>query len=167
MSGHRQAAAALHGLADADRELILAALPRADQSALRLCLQEMTELGFESGIGSNLPQTVEPVSTDDSGRLSEAEATAMYVLLEHEPAVLIGQCLALGDWLWREDMLARFSPARREVILAAAARAPAPARARFLLAALEKRLAAVTPPPAPVRGGFFGSLLRTATLWTR
>ena len=35
MSGHRQAAVALHGLAEEDRTLILAELPPADQATLQ------------------------------------------------------------------------------------------------------------------------------------
>ena len=47
MSGHRQAAIALHAVSAADRRLILAELPAADRVTLTVYLRELKELGFD------------------------------------------------------------------------------------------------------------------------
>jgi hypothetical protein len=47
MSGHRQAALALHALSPRDQGLILAELPETDQDTLRTYLAELKELGFD------------------------------------------------------------------------------------------------------------------------
>lgn len=172
MSGHRQAAVALHALAPADRELILAELPAPDQRTLRGYLGELQELGFESGAsatllaaaqagGAALPPLLE--------RLQAATPQQLYALLEREPASLVAQVLAMQAWPWHDAFLALCTPARRSAVQAAsgAARAAAPARRRFLLETLAQRLgmpvaAARTPvPAAPAR------LLQRLLAWTR
>lgn len=143
MNGHRQAAVALHALGDADRAAILTHLPAPDQAVLRDYLDELQALGFQSdGAGLSAPDAT-------PAGLELASASAVFSVLEHEPAVLVAQVLALQEWPWKAELLALYPSARRELIRAAGAQAPAPARARFLRGVLEAKLAG----PAPVRAG--------------
>lgn len=136
MSGHRQAAAALHALGSQDREQILAELPAADQQVLRAYLAELAALGFEGG-------AIDTVQLA-AGDLATAAPAQLYSLLEHEPALLVAQVLALQEWRWRAGLLALFPAARQERIRAVGAQLPppGPARARYLRAALAARLSA-------------------------
>ena len=144
MSGHRQAAVALHALTDQDRDQILAQLPDADQAALRDHLAELHALGFQrDGLDLGLARAAGRARV--RAELASAAPAQLFTLLEHEPAALVAQVLALQDWHWRADLLALFSPTRRELIKAAAGMAPAPARARFLREALSDKLGALTP----------------------
>lgn len=144
MSGHRQAAVALHALAESDRALILAELPAADQATLRAYLEELRQLGFEGGAAAaevlNAAASRGAAAPD---RLIDASAQQMYALLEHEPAGLIAQLLALQDWPWSADLLACFAAPQRQQIVACAPPpgAAAPARDRFLREQVAQRLA--------------------------
>lgn len=139
MSGHRQAAVALHALTDADRAAILTHLPAPDQAMLRDYLDELQALGFQSdGAGFGVPDAT-------PAGLALASASTLFSLLEHEPAVLVAEVLGLQEWAWKAELLALYPSARRELIRAAGAQAPAPARARFLREALEARLAGQAP----------------------
>lgn len=147
MSGHRQAAVALHGVTDQDRELILAQLPEADQATLRHYLAELRALGFQ-------PDAMAPALAGAPGpgaALASASPERIFAVLEPEPATLVAQVLALEDWGWSAGLLALCTPARREQIRAAGGAAPAPARASVLRAALTARLAAY--PPAEAHAG--------------
>ncbi|MTV41456.1 hypothetical protein [Duganella radicis] len=135
MSGHRQAAAALHGLLEEDRGLIIAQLPPSDQDTLRNYLAELDALGFDS-TGLDLGIAPAPAAPD----LATASAATMYRLLEAEPASLVAQVLAARQWRWADGMLALCPQARREAIRAVPLR-QAPARTRFVLEALAARLA--------------------------
>lgn len=162
MSGHRQAAAVLHGLAEEDRALILAELPAADQATLQAYLQELQELGFEGG-----PGVVAAPAGNARQVLERAAAPAMLALLAAEPASLVGQLLALGPWLWADELLAQLPAARRELVQAAAARKPAPAMERFLLDETARRLGEDAAPAQPARRGLLKPLLRLVQPWTR
>lgn len=159
MSGHRQAAVALHALGDDDRRLILDALPAADQDTLRGYLAELTSLGFEGGSG-------DAALMAPAGELSTASPAAMLALLEHEPAALVAQVLAAQPWRWSAGLLALCTPARREAIRAARVVA-APARTRFVLASLGERLAEAAPASARVPASPWSPLLRWVTSWRR
>lgn len=139
MSGHRRAAAALHALAEADRAAILARLPAPDQAMLRGYLDELQALGFQSE-GADFGALDAPPA-----RLELAPAGMVFSVLEHEPAVLVAQVLALQQWPWEAEVLALCTSARRDLIRAAGAQPPAPARARFLREALEARLSGGAP----------------------
>ncbi|MES2352187.1 MAG: hypothetical protein V4641_31855 [Pseudomonadota bacterium] len=166
MSGHRQAAVALHALDDADRSLILDQLPAADQATLRGYLAELTALGFESAAMDGAVPQAAGAAPD----LATAPAAAMFALLEHEPAALVAQVLAARQWSWHAGLLALCTPARREAIRAAHV-APAPARTRFLLESLGSRLAAAaTTPAAPGvsrAASPLAPLLRLVKSWQR
>lgn len=159
MSGHRQAAVALHGLAEEDRELILAELPPADRATLQDYLRELNELGFEGG------PAIASLAGDSPDRIADAPASALAAVFEHEPASLLGQFLALRDWRWRDELLQMLPATRRAQVSAVAAQgAPAPARARYLLAAVERRLAQTA---APVPAPRLSLVSRWVRAWTR
>jgi hypothetical protein len=162
MSGHRQAAVALHALGDADRRLILDALPAADQDTLRGYLAELTSLGFEGGSGD--AALMAPAAP--AGDLSTASPAAMLALLEHEPAALVAQVLAVQPWRWSAGLLALCTPARREAIRAARVVA-APARTRFVLASLGERLAEAAPASAKAPASPWSPLRRWVASWRR
>ena len=168
MSGHRQAAVALHALDDADRSLILDQLPAADQTTLRGYLAELAALGFESAAMDGMPQATQTIQS--ASDLASASAAAMFALLEHEPAALVAQVLAARQWNWHAGLLALCTPARREAIRAAQV-APAPARTRFLLESLGSRLADATTAPAapdlPRSAWPLAPLLRLVKSWQR
>ncbi|NRR31463.1 hypothetical protein HSX11_14895 [Oxalobacteraceae bacterium] len=169
MSGYRQAAVALHGLAAEDRGLILAELAQADQSTLRAYLDELNELGFETQAldPGALAATVQAAAPAPD-RLAGVSAQTMLALFEAEPAALVAQCLALRDWPWAAPLLALMTPARREAVRAAApAGARAPARERFLLQALSGRLAMLAPAPVQPPATLLAPLLRLVKSWTR
>lgn len=151
MSGHRQAAVALHGLIAADRAAILAELPEQDRQVLRGYLAELDELGFDGG-GAALVADAPPRSghTDPAGdALADARAADVHLVLQGEPAALVAQLLSLEPWRWRADFLALQTGARREQLRAAApADRIAPARAAFLVEALRSRLARLPAPAA-------------------
>jgi hypothetical protein len=152
MSGHRQAALALYPLGAADRELILAALPDADQARLRGYLAELAELGFDGTAPgpSSAPAFPSfrarrgPVTAHEQVRAAPAAAIA--ALLADEPAGLVAQLLASATWPWHADLLALLEPARRTQVQRALdarrAQGPAPACAAVLVEALGPRVAA-------------------------
>ncbi|MYM32215.1 hypothetical protein GTP58_28160 [Duganella sp. CY15W] len=156
MSGHRQAAAALHGLDERDRSLILDQLPPADQATLRSYLDELSALGFEAA-------PLAAIMPAPSAELATASALAIYSLLEHEPATLVAQVLAAQPWRWRDELLALCSPARRAAIGAVQVTA-APVLRRFLLESLRSRLADAAP-VAPRRVTPLTPLLRWVKSW--
>ena len=166
MSGHRQAAVALHGLVEEDRQLILAQLPDADQSTLRGYLAELAELGFDSG--GMATGVAEPVAKPAAGapELAHAAPATMLRLLENEPASLVAQVLALEQWRWSAGLLALSAPARRDAIQAAHA-GVAPARARFLRQSLAARLEDMTPESAPAQLSWLAAVIRWGSAWRR
>jgi hypothetical protein len=160
MSGHRQAAAALHGLAESDRGLILEQLPASDQATLRGYLAELTALGFEGA-------PAELLAPKAPRELASAPAAAVFSLLEHEPVALVAQVLAAQQWRWRDQLLALYTPARRDAILAVQVTA-APLRTRFLLDSLSRRLLDAEPVATPARSSSpFASLVRWVKSWQR
>lgn len=160
MSGHRQAAVALHALADADRHLILEQLAPADQSKLRGYLDELRSLGFEPEHAAPAAAPAQPAG------LASASAAAMFGLLEHEPVELVAEVLAAQSWRWRGELLAMYHPARRAAILAAPA-VSAPARTRFVLDALGARLAALPADGAARTLSPLAALFERLTSWRR
>jgi len=150
MSGHRQAAVALHALAATDRSLVMAELPAADRATLQDYLAELDELGFvaagSAAVASALPR---PGGRDvEPDPLRDASSPDLDRLLAGESAVLVAQLLSLQPWAWRGAYLALQTPARREQLRAVAPDgAVAPARAAFLEGAVRARLAAADAGP--------------------
>lgn len=167
MSGHRQAAAALHALGEQDRKLILEQLPATDQATLRGYLSELVELGFESGNPATA-QAARDVAREKPRDLLSASARTMFALLEHEPAALVAEVLAAQPWRWASGVMALYGPAQREAIHAARIR-PAPARTNFLLVSLSGRLAGAEADGAPVRmpASFLAPFLNLGKAWRR
>jgi hypothetical protein len=163
MSGHRQAALALHGLTEQDRQLILEQLPAGDQATLLNYLDELRVLGFD-GDSVALGKTA-PLRASATPDLESATPDMMFGLLEHEPTVLVAEVLALQEWPWRAGLLVLCGSARRDAILTAPATL-APARARFLRAALEQRLAGMAP-AAPAAQSLWTAMLRWGTAWRK
>lgn len=173
MSGHRQAAVALHGLAEADLDLILGALPPTDQAILRGHLRELTDLGFDEAEpearwlkpADSMPQP------GAEQRVAAASAGAMLALLEQESAPLIAQVLALRDWPWAGALLERW-PRRAHLgalqLSAAGSICIGVAKRDFLLQELATRLAAshLTESARP-GDSILSAMLRRAKSWTR
>lgn len=172
MSGHRQAAVALHALADADRAAILAELPDADQHTLRGYLAELDELGFDRDVmasASTVPAAAR-APAEPHARLHSASAQAMFSIFDGEPASLIAQFLNLRAWPWASDMLLLFPQSKRELIRAARAQhdVAAPARTRFLLDVIGNRLEDLgAPAVAPRWQTGIGAIRATMASWTR
>ena len=172
MSGHRQAAIALHAVSAADRRLILAELPAADRVTLTVYLRELKELGFDGAdadevLSTPVPPTPAVTSLD---RIMAATPTIMFAIFQHEPASLVAQFLALQDWPWAPAMLDLFPAMQRERIRKArpCALPDAPARQRFVFDAVFARVdAAVCQQPQARRASPLVSLLRKVTSWTR
>jgi hypothetical protein len=173
VSGHRQAAVALHALGESDRSAILDELPAADQATLRGYLAELDALGFDREVtaaaGAAAPQPRVPGEPQE--RLQAASAAAVFAALASEPASLVAQVLNLRDWPWAGDVVQLFAAPKRDAIRAARARdsATAPARARFLLNALDQRIddADIAPPRQHGLAAGVAALRARVSAWTR
>lgn len=147
MSGYRRAAVELYGLPPADQDWVLSALPVADKVAIRQCLDELKELGFDGGMFpapealSEQPEITPPRS--DLRSLHHATAAQMMLLIKGEPDGIIGQLLAIEEWPWATECIRQFPAVRQARIRAATACASSAALARnaFLLAAFTSRFA--------------------------
>jgi hypothetical protein len=180
MSGHRQAAAALYGLARADQDGILSELAERDQRILRGYLAELTELGFDKTVTmapSNGTQPAEQPPSATAGavefapgsRLRGAGASEVFAVVAQEPAALIAQLLALEAWPWAEAILDMLPPARSTQVKIAidAGVCTAPARAQFLVDALSARLGERVAAPSGARLAHLPQALRKWLPWTR
>lgn len=152
-TGHRQAAAALYGHGDADREAVLGALPEADRAVLRRHLAEMAALGFE-----RVPldrAALDPAAAGDAQApdgaarrvLQAASAPQLFGVLGAEPAGLVALFLECGPWPAERALAALFEPERRARI--DAVRRAGMTAAPALRAALLEALAAALPAAAP------------------
>ncbi|WP_426336537.1 hypothetical protein ACN9MY_29540 [Pseudoduganella sp. R-31] len=157
MNGHKQAAAALHGLSTADQDKVLAELPPADQDILRGYLAELSALGFARA------PAVAAAARPAASVLRNASAEALFAVLAQEPAGLVAQFLALEAWPAGAALLALFPGPQRERIAAAqAAQGPvAPAVARTLVELVAGRL-----PAAAAAPGWRAALAKVFR-WTR
>lgn len=117
MSGLRQAALALHGLAPVDREWMLSRLPQQRSGELRELLDELQEIGIPAdpelirhAIAAR-PDAVTPAGPHAS-RTAALSAGQAHELLAGEPDSLVATLLVGGAWPWREGFLAKL-PAER------------------------------------------------------
>jgi hypothetical protein len=169
VSGHRQAAVALHALAEGDRASILTELPAADQQTLRGYLAELDELGFDRETLAAAGAATAPARplVQPAARLQAASASTMFGVLKAEPSALVAQLLNVQDWPWAGELVHLFPAPKRDAIRAARAlhTAAAPARSRFLLDAVASRVAdqAVT----PTDSSWIGALRTKVAAWTR
>ena len=164
MSGHRQAALAMHGVGARDQELILAELPQQDRQLLRTYLNELRELGFD-------PAELAPGASAAASPkgLHGAAPDTMAEVLGREPASLIAAVLRIDHWPWAVDFMERLSPAKAQLVRAALHDAPAgvPARDRFLLEALAGALARHQPPAAAALPDRRSWLRKRMSAWMR
>lgn len=158
MNGHKQAAAALHGLSASDRDQVLAELPLADQDILRGYLAELAALGF-----ARAPAAAAAAARPAASVVRHASAESLFAVLAQEPAGLLAQFLALEAWPAGAALLALFPAPQRERIAAAqAAQGPvAPAVAAALTELVASRL-----PAAAAAPGWRGALAQVFR-WTR
>lgn len=150
MTGYRRAAVALHRLEEEDRNWILAELPEPDRKTVTGLLNELNDLGFvpesmPDDIPVALPSVTAAVEATPAQRISLAAANDVWAVLEVEPVTLIGQVVALQDWPWKDAVVDRLPPQRRQQVLAILNAKPmiAPARKECLINLLSARLAAL------------------------
>jgi len=130
-SGYERAARRLSGIAEDDRDWLLARLPEAD----RLRINELIERD-ESGGQLNSPRESSSEGSASTPELTVAAASAAEVAraLRDEPDWLVALILAKRRWPWDADYLNDFEPARVEKLrdIARGVRETAPGRARRL-----------------------------------
>ena len=110
-SGYERAARRLSGLAEDDRDWLLARLPEVD----RLRINELIERG-ESSAQVDPPLESSPEDSTLTPELTVAAASAAEVAgaLRDEPDWLVALILAKRRWPWDRDYLNEFEPARVE-----------------------------------------------------
>jgi hypothetical protein len=170
MNGHRQAAVALYGLAPADQERILTELPAHDQRILQDYLAELADLGFDRAANMNDAAEPRPVAPPEPKTcLHGAAAADVLAVIGHEPATLIAQVLAIDSWPWADAVLAALAPHKGMLVRGALADgiAAAPARTRFLLAAVDAGLTHAPTAAAPARPRRLSAVLSKWLQWTR
>ncbi|TMG74312.1 MAG: hypothetical protein E6H75_12170 [Betaproteobacteria bacterium] len=148
-SGYEQAARRLSGLAEDDRDWLLARLPEVD----RLRITELIERG-ESGPQVNPPlesSSEDSASTPES-TVAAASAAEVAGALRDEPDWLVALILAKRRWPWDRDYLNEFEPARVERLRDIARSVRDIAKPRMCdeaVAALAMKLHRSTPAPEP------------------
>ena len=142
-SGYEQAARRLSGLAEDDRDWLLARLPEVD----RLRITELIERG-ESGPQVNPPRE----NSSDESAVAAASAAEVAGALGDEPDWLVALILAKRRWPWDRDYLNEFEPARVERLRDIARSVRDIAKPRMCdeaVAALAMKLRRSTPAPEP------------------
>ena len=148
-SGYERAARRLSGLAEDDRDWLLARLPEVD----RLRINELIERGESS---AQVDPPLESPSEDSAltPELTVAAASAAEVAgaLRDEPDWLVALILAKRRWPWDRDYLNEFEPARVERLrdIAGGVRETAkPRTCDEAVVALAMKLHRSTPAPEP------------------
>ena len=176
MSGLRQAALVLHGLADADRAWMLSQLAPEQAVQVGALLAELRELGLPNdpsfatqalGAEQLAAMRVQPPAAPQ-GPAEAVRAAApdrMLRVLEGECPGFVAILLASDDWPWRAAFFASLSPARMRAVQDAVRGSESGARLRSqVIAAVARRLrdAGVASPPrtlAPARWQGFRTLV--------
>jgi hypothetical protein len=149
MSGTRQAALLLHGLAARDREWMLAQLNDGQAGELRALLDELQALGIPAdadliGAASRAGQRADmPDAPAQPGAvLATAAANRIHALLAAEPDRLVALAIASSAWPWKERVLSLLGEERslriRELAMLTN---PGPQARRAVLRDLAERLA--------------------------
>jgi hypothetical protein len=166
----REAALLVHSLAEPDREWLLSHLGDPERATLRPFVAELADLGIpadrgliegiigapRSSVGPGEAAAPAPAAPVDP--LWGADAERLARVLRDEPDWLAVDLLALREWPWRGEVLARLGPARRRRIEELSPRrgvAPGPIERAALDAALVEAVArrvAELGPIAPRRG---------------
>jgi hypothetical protein len=148
-SGYERAARRLSGLAEDDRDWLLARLPEVD----RLGISELIERG-DSGGQVNPPPESPLEDSASAPELTVAAASAAEVAraLRDEPDWLVALILAKRRWPWDTDYLNEFEPARVERLRDIARGVRDTAKPRMCdeaVVALAVKLRRSTPAPEP------------------
>jgi hypothetical protein len=126
----RQAALAVHALAEADRAWLLAQLPAAERGQLVCLLEELRELGIppQPDLLDEALRHAKPAPTSHTAALAmpgtmatdirkqqtaelcRLDGPTAALLLQHEPPGLIAQLLEVHPWPWREALLDSLNP---------------------------------------------------------
>lgn len=154
MTGLRQAALVLHGLADTDRAWMLGQLPSHQAAPVHELLIELRDLGIPTdpsfaaqALASHRkrafrasPRGQEPDSTQF---VRATSVESLRRVLDGEPQGLIAVLLAAADWPWRDAYLATQEPARMRALVELSRGKPGGARLQSqVVVAVAKRLRA-------------------------
>ena len=163
MRNYRQAALCLHGLASEDRQWLLSRLPDAHRAALRDLLAELESLGIPADRDAR-DLSVAASETYDAVLLEIEGATPEQVwgILEGECDAVVRTLLAVRDWSWKTETVARFRKGYRNIT--ASGRTPGARVQEALLSAFARRLRGQQ--PAPRRKTQWNKRLRSV-LWQR
>ncbi len=148
-SGHERAAHRLSGLAEDDRDWLLARLPEVD----RLRINELIERG-DNGAQMDPPQesSSEGSASTPESTVAAASAAEVARALRDEPDWLVALLLAKRRWPWDRDYLNEFEPARLERLRDIARGVREIAKPRMCdeaVVALAMKLHRLTPAPEP------------------
>ena len=168
MSGLRQAALVLHGLADADRAWMIGQLPAEQVAPVRALLAELRELGIPNdpsfAAQALASDEVHAVRARVAARADDflqvvrgASAAQLQRVLEGESQGFVAMLLVAGDWPWQAEFLAAQEPARMRALADLVASEPGGPRLRAQVVAavaarLRKQAAAAGAQPAVQRG---------------
>lgn len=163
MSGLRQAALVLHGLADADRAWMLGQLPPEQAAPVRELLTELRELGIphDPGLATqalasdpvHAIRTRAPQAANDPFALMRtASVDQVQRALEGESQGFVAVLLVASDWPWYRDFLAAQEPARMRALVDLVRGQPGGPRLRTqVVAAVATRLRDRPAAPAPLQ----------------
>lgn len=153
MSGLRQAALVLHGLADADRAWMIGQLPAEQAGPVRELLAELCELGIPNdpsfaaqALASDHVHAVRPRASATFAPAPEevlrsASVEQLQRVLEGEPQGFVAVLLVAGDWPWCQPYLTVQEPARMRALVDLVRAQPGGPRLRAqVLAAVAARL---------------------------
>lgn len=150
MSGVRQAALVLHGLAAVDREWMLSQLSKERVGHLRALLAELQEVGIPADAallrGNTRAKGTAPPDalTTHIAVLASASAEQMHALMVEEPDSLIALVLATTAWPWKGKFLSLLDVQRaRRVGELALTMAAGTLMKQALVADLARRLTAL------------------------
>lgn len=161
-SAYRQSALLLHGLADFDREWILAQLAEDQRDQLNNHLAELRELGLpaESSLTEALLAERASHAASPGQSLRSASPEQVLQLLKPEPASLCASVLAIESWPWQTTVYDRLSKSKPGLQWLENQHTTPPRLARALIRQLEERLGHVTLTETPTGrpGPLTGSL---------
>jgi hypothetical protein len=163
MSGVRQAALVLHGLADADRAWMLGQLPPEQAGPVRELLTELRELGIPNDPGlatqalaSDPVHAIRtrpaPAANDPVALMRAASVEQVQHAVEGESQGFVAVLLVAADWPWYRAFLAAQEPARMRALVDLVRDQPGGARLRTqVVAAVAARLRERPAAAAPLR----------------
>ncbi len=148
-SGYERAARRLSGLAEDDREWLLARLPEVD----RLRIGELIEREESSAqVDPSRKSPSEDSASTPESTVAAASAEEVARALRDEPDWLVALILAKRRWPWDRDYLNEFEPARVERLRDIARSVRETAKPRMCdeaVVALAMKLRRSTPAPEP------------------